>query len=123
MIYAFICCFTLISDYLCDQFFFSLLQGMILLWDVDSGLSQIDKYLSSTDNHVVAGALLGVGIVNCGITNECDPVSSISFIYFIQFLFLQCLDLYYLSTCICNFALYSRGIMMHAVFYIRHWRF
>ncbi|RZS07904.1 hypothetical protein BHM03_00038818 [Ensete ventricosum] len=48
-------------------------QGMILLWDVDSGLSQIDKYLHSNDNHVVAGALLGVGIVNCGVKNDCDP--------------------------------------------------
>ncbi|EHA8586196.1 putative 26S proteasome non-ATPase regulatory subunit 2 [Cocos nucifera] len=47
--------------------------GMILLWDVDSGLAQIDKYLHSNDNHVVAGALLGVGIVNCGVKNDCDP--------------------------------------------------
>lgn len=47
--------------------------GMILLWDVDSGLAQIDKYFHSTDTHVIAGALLGVGIVNCGIKNECDP--------------------------------------------------
>lgn len=47
--------------------------GMILLWDVDSGLAQIDKYFHSTENHVVAGALLGVGIVNCGIKNDCDP--------------------------------------------------
>lgn len=47
---------------------------MILLWDVDSGLAQIDKFLHSNDNHVVAGALLGVGIVNCGIRNDCDPV-------------------------------------------------
>lgn len=47
--------------------------GMILLWDVDSGLAQIDKFLHSNDNHVVAGALLGVGIVNCGIRNDCDP--------------------------------------------------
>ncbi|KAG1355160.1 hypothetical protein COCNU_07G012720 [Cocos nucifera] len=49
--------------------------GMILLWDVDSGLAQIDKYLHSNDNHVVAGALLGVGIVNCGVKNDCDPVN------------------------------------------------
>ncbi|XP_010269892.1 PREDICTED: 26S proteasome non-ATPase regulatory subunit 2 homolog A-like isoform X2 [Nelumbo nucifera] len=47
--------------------------GMILLWDVDSGLAQIDKYFHSNDNHVIAGALLGVGIVNCGIQNDCDP--------------------------------------------------
>jgi 26S proteasome regulatory subunit N1 len=47
--------------------------GTILLWDVDSGLAQIDKYFHSNDNHVIAGALLGVGIVNCGIKNDCDP--------------------------------------------------
>ncbi|KAK9285775.1 hypothetical protein L1049_024976 [Liquidambar formosana] len=47
--------------------------GMILLWDVDAGLAQIDKYFHSNDNHVIAGALLGVGIVNCGIKNDCDP--------------------------------------------------
>ncbi|KAL3509311.1 hypothetical protein ACH5RR_028712 [Cinchona calisaya] len=47
--------------------------GMILLWDVDSGLAQIDKYFHSTDTPVIAGALLGVGIVNCNVQNECDP--------------------------------------------------
>ncbi|WCJ25522.1 hypothetical protein M5689_007399 [Euphorbia peplus] len=47
--------------------------GMILLWDVDSGLAQIDKYFHSNDNHVIAGALLGVGIVNCSVKNDCDP--------------------------------------------------
>ncbi|CAL5402386.1 unnamed protein product [Camellia sinensis] len=29
-------------------------------------------YFHSNDNHVIAGALLGVGIVNCGIKNDCD---------------------------------------------------
>eukprot|EP00252_Welwitschia_mirabilis_P007291 TRINITY_DN1852_c1_g1_i1.p1 TRINITY_DN1852_c1_g1~~TRINITY_DN1852_c1_g1_i1.p1 ORF type:complete len:893 (+),score=200.52 TRINITY_DN1852_c1_g1_i1:210-2888(+) len=47
--------------------------GLVLLWDVDAGLTQIDKYFHSSDNHVIAGALLAVGIVNCGIRNECDP--------------------------------------------------
>ncbi|KAM7492213.1 hypothetical protein LguiA_035134 [Lonicera macranthoides] len=47
--------------------------GMVLLWDVDSGLAQLDKYFHSNDNHVISGALLGVGIVNCGIKNDCDP--------------------------------------------------
>lgn len=51
--------------------------GMILLWDVDSGLSQIDKYFHSSDNHVIAGALLGVGMVNCGVKNECDPAMAL----------------------------------------------
>jgi len=31
--------------------------GMITLWDVEGGLPQIDKYLYSRDNHVVAGIL------------------------------------------------------------------
>ena len=52
---------------------------MILLWDVDSGLAQIDKYFHASDSHVNAGALLGVGIVNCGIKNDCDPVSLINY--------------------------------------------
>ncbi|GER50554.1 26S proteasome non-ATPase regulatory subunit [Striga asiatica] len=47
--------------------------GMIHLWDEDSGLAQLDKYFHSTDSHVTAGALLGVGIVNCNVQNECDP--------------------------------------------------
>ncbi|TYJ23370.1 hypothetical protein E1A91_A08G186900v1 [Gossypium mustelinum] len=47
--------------------------GMILLWDVDSGLAQIDKYLHSDDNYVIAGVLLGVGLVNCSVTNDYDP--------------------------------------------------
>ncbi|KAL3325699.1 hypothetical protein AABB24_036770 [Solanum stoloniferum] len=47
--------------------------GMILLWDVDSGLAQLDKYLHSTDTYVIAGALLGVGIVHCGIKNDLEP--------------------------------------------------
>lgn len=51
---------------------------MILLWDVDAGLAQIDKYFHLSDSHVLSGALLGVGIVNCGIKNDCDPVSFIN---------------------------------------------
>ncbi|EPS58899.1 hypothetical protein M569_15913, partial [Genlisea aurea] len=51
--------------------------GMILLWDVDSGLAQLDKYFHSPDTHVIAGALLGVGIVNCNVQHECDPAGAL----------------------------------------------
>ncbi|KAK8449093.1 hypothetical protein SEVIR_7G160503v4 [Setaria viridis] len=51
--------------------------GMILLWDTDSGLAQLDKYLHSNDTHVVAGALLGIGIVTCSVKNDCDPALAI----------------------------------------------
>ncbi|RWS26321.1 26S proteasome non-ATPase regulatory subunit 2-like protein, partial [Leptotrombidium deliense] len=47
--------------------------GLILLWDVDSGLTQIDKYLYSNEDHIKAGALLACGLVNCGVRNDCDP--------------------------------------------------
>ncbi|KAM7286914.1 26S proteasome non-ATPase regulatory subunit 2 [Ixodes scapularis] len=47
--------------------------GLILLWNVDGGLTQIDKYLYSTEDYIKAGAILACGIVNCGVRNECDP--------------------------------------------------
>jgi len=47
--------------------------GLILLWDVDGGLTQIDKYLYSPEDPIKAGALLACGIVNTGVRNDCDP--------------------------------------------------
>ena len=47
--------------------------GMLLMWDVEGGLPQIDKYLYSTESHVIAGALLAVGMINANVRNECDP--------------------------------------------------
>lgn len=47
--------------------------GMVTMWDVDGGLPQLDKYLYSSDPNVVAGALLGVGIVCSNVRSEMDP--------------------------------------------------
>lgn len=47
--------------------------GLLMLWDVDSGLAAIDKYLYAGDENIKAGALLACGIVSCGVKNECDP--------------------------------------------------
>merc|ERR1719313_2035052 len=47
--------------------------GPLLLWCVDEGLTQIDKYQWSTDVHLKAGALHAFGLVTCGVKNECDP--------------------------------------------------
>jgi 26S proteasome regulatory subunit N1 len=47
--------------------------GLVLLWDVEGGLTEIDKFLYSNDESIKAGALLACGIVNCGVSNECDP--------------------------------------------------
>ncbi|GBB88799.1 hypothetical protein RclHR1_01540022 [Rhizophagus clarus] len=47
--------------------------GMIMLWDVDLGLSHVDKYLYSPEDHIQAGALLAIGLINTGVRNENDP--------------------------------------------------
>ncbi|CAL5406218.1 unnamed protein product [Camellia sinensis] len=49
------------------------------LWDVDSGLTQIDKYLLSDDKNVIASASLGVGILTCGVEHECNLVNKEDF--------------------------------------------
>merc|ERR1740121_2979027 len=47
--------------------------GALLLWGIDEGLTQIDKYQWSSDPHLKAGALLAFGLVTTGVKNECDP--------------------------------------------------
>lgn len=47
--------------------------GALHLWDLDNGLSSIDKYQYSEVEYVKAGALLAIGLVNTGIRNESDP--------------------------------------------------
>lgn len=32
--------------------------GLILLWDIDGGLTQIDKYLYSNEDYIKAGKIL-----------------------------------------------------------------
>ncbi|KAJ1568792.1 proteasome regulatory particle base subunit, partial [Cladochytrium tenue] len=47
--------------------------GVILLWDVEVGLTEIDKFLYSSDDNIKAGALLAIGLVNSNIRHESDP--------------------------------------------------
>merc|ERR1719401_860256 len=47
--------------------------GALLLWGIDEGLTQIDKYQWSSDPHLKAGALLAFGLVTCGLRSEIDP--------------------------------------------------
>jgi len=48
--------------------------GSILLWNVEEGLTQIDKFLYSSEDYVKAGAALAIGIVSSGVRNDADPV-------------------------------------------------
>ncbi|KRX44472.1 26S proteasome non-ATPase regulatory subunit 2 [Trichinella murrelli] len=52
-------------------------QGLIYRWDVDNGLTNIDKFMYSADDHIRAGSLLAVGIVSCGVHHECDPAQAL----------------------------------------------
>ncbi|CEG72168.1 Putative 26S proteasome regulatory subunit N1 [Rhizopus microsporus] len=47
--------------------------GLISLWDIEAGLSTIDRYMYSTDDNIKAGALLAIGILNTGVREESDP--------------------------------------------------
>jgi len=47
--------------------------GMVLMWDVEGSLTQIDKYTQVAEDYIKAGALLAVGIVNAGVRHSVDP--------------------------------------------------
>lgn len=47
--------------------------GSILLWNVEEGLTQIDKFLYSSEEYIKAGAALAVGILSSGVRNDADP--------------------------------------------------
>ncbi|KAF3483179.1 26S proteasome regulatory subunit rpn-1 [Arthroderma uncinatum] len=47
--------------------------GMLLQWDVEEGLNQIDKFTYAEEEQIRAGALLGIGILNAGVRVDSDP--------------------------------------------------
>ena len=51
--------------------------GMILLWNVEHGLTVIDKYLYSDDDNIKAGALLAIGILTSGVREETDSAMAL----------------------------------------------
>merc|ERR1719498_2083908 len=51
--------------------------GMLHLWDVNTGLNAIVNYLSSTEDNIKAGALMGIGIVSAGVRSDCNPVAAL----------------------------------------------
>lgn len=43
--------------------------GMILLWDVDGGLTQIDKYLYSSEDYIKVHLLSKIFLCSCFTNN------------------------------------------------------
>ncbi|KAI4161306.1 MAG: hypothetical protein LQ342_004973 [Letrouitia transgressa] len=47
--------------------------GMLLRWDIENGLDQIDKFTYAQENQIKAGALLAIGILNHGVRTDSEP--------------------------------------------------
>jgi len=47
--------------------------GMIMMWNVEEGLTTIDKFLYSSEENVKAGACLAIGVVSSAVRHESDP--------------------------------------------------
>lgn len=47
--------------------------GMLMLWDVEMGLDNINRYAEADDDMVKAGAMLAIGIFNSGVRMDSDP--------------------------------------------------
>ncbi|UKJ88100.1 26S proteasome regulatory subunit [Theileria orientalis] len=48
--------------------------GLVHLWNLDEGLSAIDRYQYSSDQYVRSGSYAAFGLVSCGVMSEMDPV-------------------------------------------------
>jgi 26S proteasome regulatory subunit N1 len=51
--------------------------GMLMLWDVETGLDKIDPYTNVDDDMVKAGAMLATGIFNSGVRMDSDPAMAL----------------------------------------------
>ena len=51
--------------------------GMLLLWDVETGLDKIDPYTNADEDLVKAGSLLATGILNSGVRMDSDPAMAL----------------------------------------------
>ncbi|MCJ1335354.1 proteasome regulatory particle base subunit [Bachmanniomyces sp. S44760] len=51
--------------------------GMLLQWDVETGLDKIDKFTYAQEDQIKAGALLAIGILNSGVRIDSDPAMAL----------------------------------------------
>ncbi|PAV72505.1 hypothetical protein WR25_05905 isoform B [Diploscapter pachys] len=52
-------------------------QGLVWRWDVDTGLTQCDRFLYVDSDFVKAGTYLAIGIISSGIQDPCDPAGAL----------------------------------------------
>lgn len=51
--------------------------GMVMLWNIDGGLNELDKFLHNREDHILAGGCLAMGIVSSGVRSESDPAIAV----------------------------------------------
>ena len=51
--------------------------GMLLRWDIENGLEQVDKWTYSEDTQVKAGALLAYGLLNSAVRLDTEPAMAL----------------------------------------------
>ena len=51
--------------------------GMLLRWDIENGLEQVDKYTYAEDTQIKAGALLATGMLNSAVRMDTEPAMAL----------------------------------------------
>ncbi|KAK4251549.1 armadillo-type protein [Corynascus novoguineensis] len=51
--------------------------GTLLMWDIENGLDQIDKYTYLEEEQIQAGAYLAIGIMNSGVRLDSEPAMAL----------------------------------------------
>ena len=51
--------------------------GMLLRWDIENGLEQVDKYSYAEDVQIKAGALLATGMLNSAVRMDTEPAMAL----------------------------------------------
>lgn len=51
--------------------------GTLMMWDVEKGLDQVDKYTYLEEEQIQAGAHLAIGIMNSGVRLDSDPAMAL----------------------------------------------
>ncbi|KAK4107035.1 26S proteasome regulatory complex, non-ATPase subcomplex, Rpn1 subunit [Canariomyces notabilis] len=51
--------------------------GTLMMWDIENGLDQVDKYTYVEEEQIQAGAYLAIGIMNSGVRLDSEPAMAL----------------------------------------------